>query len=802
MHDKRQVIGALAVLLVGVIAAVALWPRSSTSVAQGVGPSRGADAEPGGVVPLVSAGGEVPSAELPSPVRRELVEAEPRTDDAAARDRGLVVRGVVRNVDKEPVAQAVVRFDDEATVTSAADGSYEIAVRVRGDRDSLRLIAQADGWVASTKKVVVDGDELTADFALRPAGRLAGRVTDPQGMGIASAHVWSHRPLHRPVQTDAEGYFCMSDVDPKIRKLFLEVSARGYFAKGEVVQVAGEDGEGPVIELTPGAVVRGIVRGPDQLPVAGAALVITTGMIQGKYRLEAESDDAGRFEFSGVPRGRRPLDAIHGEFAASQQELDVPEPGQVLDVVVELSVGRTVRGVVRAAAGGPVAAATVNAFGPAYGGGVTLRGATADEQGRFELAGLPVEELRLACDAEGFVPARWVRLEAGAAYREIVLQPAARIAGTVVDALTGAPIREFSVRLRGDFESADKGAKGAGTGRVLRFDDEQGHWDTTAIPLAVGATADIEVSAEGRAPTVAVGLVARLDASYGDCRLALYAGVALSGTIATDAGVPIARAHLQLVPAGEKRGRSRVLFSRSDEAGCFAFADIAPGVVRIVVEDSGTGVFVHEERIPDGQREWHVAVRVTAQGEVRGTLRAADGRPADGVDMVLTSVEVPGLGGRQWQSKTNLAGQFVFRGLPFGVYRVARTESMVGKPLETSARHVAVIDRTPVEVDMKATGVATIRGTLIADFAVGDDALVQLLPRYEDDVPAAERAAPRFTRARNGVFGFEGVDAGPHRLRAWCRDPSADKWHSGEVEVEVEATGETRVDVTVANRPG
>ena len=803
MTDKRRVVGVLAVLIVVVSTAVVLWPWSSTRLAEQVGASRVVDSDPGDVELMTSAAGDTPSENLEAPVRREVVESESGSKDEAAGGRALLVRGVVRSTDDQPVAKALVRVGERFRTVAAADGSYELAARLRVD-EPLWGIAEADGWVTAAEQVAVDGEEGYADFVLRPAFIVTGRVTGMAGTGIAGAEVVTFRRLHRPATTDAEGYFRLADIDPRGKGLYLEASASGYVARGEMIPFEGEGLDGLVIELSRGAIVRGVVRGPGQEPVEGAALVITTGVSKSQYRMEAESDSEGRFEFSGVPPGRHRLDATHGQFAATRHEIDVLAPGTPLDVVVELSVGRTLRGIVRSAFGGPIAEAKVSAHsGYGKGRGGALRNAGTDEQGLFELKGVPREALRLSCDAEGFVPARGEMVAAGTEYREIILEPSARIAGTVVDAFSGEPIQVFTIRLRG---AAGKEVK-SGRGRGLRFTNQLGQWDTGDIPLRVGATADVEVLAKGYAPTVMAGLVARVEASYDDYRIALSSGVTLTGTVETDAGMPMAGARLQLVlgggaaaPASGKGGGNRHRTSRSDTAGRFAFDNVAHGGVRIVVEHSDTGVYVHEARIPKGSSEWHVTVRVAAQGEVRGMVRAADGQAVAEADVVLTAVEVPGLGGRQWRSVTGTDGEFVFRDLPFGVYRVARTESMAGKPLETFARHVAVTTTTPLEVDVRAAGAAMVRGMLIANFAVADDSIVHLIPQYAANVPASERSTSRFTRVRNGSFVFEGVEPGPHLLRAWGHDQSADEWHTGQAETEVAASGETQVDVALTNR--
>ncbi|HET7463445.1 MAG TPA: carboxypeptidase-like regulatory domain-containing protein [Longimicrobium sp.] len=77
-------------------------------------------------------------------------------------------------------------------------------------------------------------------------------------------------------------------------------------------------------DLTPsaGSVLRGVVRGPDGVPVQGARVAITASPVP-VPEIAAETDADGRFELAAPAAGRYTL-AAHAGGAAAQESVAVP----------------------------------------------------------------------------------------------------------------------------------------------------------------------------------------------------------------------------------------------------------------------------------------------------------------------------------------------------------------------------------------------------------------------------------------------------------------------------------------------
>lgn len=167
----------------------------------------------------------------------------------------------------------------------------------------------------------------------------------------------------------------------------------------------------------------------------------------------AFTDSAGRATLRFLPLGEAAADA---ESRAYDVRVDAPgtrtvrravelDPLQALAVTVSLHFGHLdrVHGVVLDPDRRPIAGARVSLDGSA---------ATTDEQGRYELASVPIVEERLLFDvsAEGhlrLVESRPVPAEPTATF-DFVLRASGRLWGVVVDQ-TGAPVHDAGIFLNG-----------------------------------------------------------------------------------------------------------------------------------------------------------------------------------------------------------------------------------------------------------------------------------------------------------------------------------------------------------------
>jgi RNA polymerase sigma-70 factor (ECF subfamily) len=744
------------------------------------------------------------------PVR---VEGDTVVPDAALKSAAaglrITVRGTVRGADGTLLGGATVWANKETTKT-AIDGIYSFALPTKqgGEGFNLFMRAESQGWAPQGKDFFVSADASPAqfDFMLQSAVVVSGRVVDQAGKGFEGALVRTFRRGERPLRTADDGSFRITDLDATVPQHFVYASAEGFVGAGKMVRSYGRGERSVVLELKPGSQVHGVVFGPQRRPVANAKV----SMWSFKSLLTAKTDVRGLFRFSGARPGKTELTVEHAEFAMSVQKIEVPALGRSLEVFVQLHRGETIAGVVRSSHGGTVDGAVIT---------VVYRRrkvctAKSGAEGRFELRGLPAKDLYLTCHSDGFLELREEVAHAGNRQMVMMLRRAGRIAGTAVDAASGELIPGVRVRVMGrsnkraeDKDQPKGRGKFAGKGKrgewPTRGADPQGRWVTEDLPE--GFVTDVEFRVGGYAPKVVTGLVARIDASPKDHRVALDRGTTLVGTVLSAEGPPLAGATVRQVradvPFNEKgSGKQRGGLTRCDTLGRFTLPHLTPGPLRLAIEHPDCGLFVHATRIPMGVGRWEETIRAQVQGTLIGVVQTAGGQPIPDAHLVLTVAEVEGIGRKSWRKRADGSGRFTFDRLPFGVYRLARLElageKRLGgarKLLPSVSQHVRIKDHLPVRVVLAAAGDATLRGTCSAEVALSGEVWVRLVPLQEASVPWEQRRAARWLRCSNGSFVVGPIERGRYRLEAQSFGGAVSL--RGSFEVSIGTAGEQRVHV-------
>ena len=247
------------------------------------------------------------------------------------------LRGIVRDMDGEPVAGASVRVLPTGAgreVTSAADGRFEIGWdpnRWGGTQPQMIIAAWHDdrGLAAATE---FDEDTDNIEIRLEPGGTLAGRVVDPDANPIADATVTAmlrssswNAPFRRDAtRTDPEGRY---EIKGLPRELAYSVTAQadGY-GQTQVQTEIGDDAV-PDIELQPANLtVTGVVVDTDGNGVKDVA-VYAYG--SGQQHRQARTGEDGRFTIDQVCAGEIHINAStsnprqHGSVRAEGGATDV-----------------------------------------------------------------------------------------------------------------------------------------------------------------------------------------------------------------------------------------------------------------------------------------------------------------------------------------------------------------------------------------------------------------------------------------------------------------------------------------------
>ncbi|MBE7559904.1 carboxypeptidase regulatory-like domain-containing protein [bacterium] len=298
----------------------------------------------------------------------------------------------------------------QATITGLPDGDYEVRLRAQGLPPLSRYATITDGTTVEVIFNVGSGDFI------------AGVVEDWNGNPVAGAQVSRHARNQesvgrwidsaatlggrRDAVTSATGYFRLSGLSPGFYNL---VARAENAAPGTLMNVCTGRGD-VVIRLLEGGRIEGVCLDAENAPRAGARVVVTHAPIMneaGLLRQTLTTDEAGRFDLEHLPPGGYLV-----ELRATAERRGRPEAVRIVDVVdgettrvqfgggVSL-VGRIeVDGARTSQAGPERRRRTAAVIGLAQAwipqadvlDGIMDPRASADEEGRYRLAGLPAGE--------------------------------------------------------------------------------------------------------------------------------------------------------------------------------------------------------------------------------------------------------------------------------------------------------------------------------------------------------------------------------------------------------------------------
>lgn len=409
---------------------------------------------------------------------------------------GASLRGRVLDPSGAPVPDARVEalVPEVEPVRSDAAGRFALQGLPPG---GVRVRAQAEGYGAGVADVpLAPGQELGHDVVLIEPTAVKGRVTDQLGAPVPDAVIWVTGPAdERQGRSDAEGRFRV--VGLGLGPFLVSATKAGYRAD----QRDGIGPEGSVELFLNGVVpVRGSVRSLSGDPVH-AVLVAPA----------EQPDEAQLFEGSSfalqIPSETRQLivraragAAHHGHGPGFLSPLYVSVPAGGGELRIDLPPGEEVEGVIMDAGGRPLPGVAI-LFGHqreellgGESGRLYLLGLSEDE-GRFELDGLPPEGVRVTLSHPEHGPLVTQLIPGGeTSFR---LPPGAVLSGQVLGAdgrpeggvplVIGGPV----LRRTTSDDSGRYRAEGlaAGRYRVLRVDTEQ----SAEASLVAGETAILDL---------------------------------------------------------------------------------------------------------------------------------------------------------------------------------------------------------------------------------------------------------------------------------------------------------------------
>jgi hypothetical protein len=660
----------------------------------------------------------------------------------------------------EGYTEAVRRLRGEAdpplaTARSDAGGFFEIAAPEAG---AYRLRVRADGHLSQEYPLI----PLIEDTDLEPAWLQSAepfevRVTGEDGRPLSGVRARTFQQWDSPAWQHLRGWLSVErgGVTGAAGRLAL-VRKPGETLKLVAVSPAflGQSGRaspsGGSLLLVSRPALRLEVRSGDGRPVPGA-------LVRWRSAPIALTGPDGRLDLA-FPSGDEPLTVESRDGGCAQVAATPGAQGTVL--AVRLEPPRTLTGQVlqKAAAPKPVPNALVwtgdRLLGPP---------AHAGKDGRFRFALSTPEEVSLQAAASGYLPgeSRFVP-KTSTQPTELRLEPAARIAGQVVDE-AGRPVAGARLKTGSTMTSTMTSTIGPATtmsrgdGRFLfsglRF---QGTYEIRASHA--GFT---RASLTTRTPAPGQTAV--------PVRIVLESGWTAVGRVVDESGAAVAGAELRFFDGSEEVEGWRN--AATDAEGRFELRALEPGRIALQVHAAGLSPVrrvVEVPAEPKGERLDLGTLQLPAGALIEGRVTDTRGLPIAAASVWFSEADsaewLGDLAGRgEPAAKTDTGGRFRLAGLPAGEQVHLRIEHDGYVPLKVPG--VGAPTREALQLEMKtarglAGRVVGPDGEPVAEATLTQGGITLTDPSFS----SSDRPVLASTD-QQGVFRISGLEPGPADLR-------------------------------------
>ncbi|MCP3962921.1 MAG: carboxypeptidase regulatory-like domain-containing protein [bacterium] len=584
-------------------------------------------------------------------------------------DPPSTIRGRVLDLEsRDPVADALVWAVRGQIALTDKQGSYALDIGVYKSR---WLQAAAPGYQKGHGRLQEDAPGDAPAIALAPAAGLSGRVVDVDGGALGDVEIdLSVAPTSGRVssavrrmmrdgwrgQTSEKGNFRVVGL-PSGVGLRLELKRQGFAPYTLEVEPLEpfERRSGLEVVLEAGRIAFGRVVDESDVPIAGAEVGLEAPPPTGDPRvamrmMQRHRDDVGiptrltdaegRFEIADLAPGRYDLAVRATGFAPARVPgVRVTEDGGRVDFGTVIMVpGAAIEGRVTDPDGGDIAGADVAVNLGRRGFSVINQDsgkhgqAKTDSKGRFVIADLtPDQPVALVVTKEGF----------GSQYLAdvrpppeeplaIVLQPAGRLAGKVVDE-GGDPVPGANVMVNQDHRAMTRATMAQRRRPTWGRAEKDGRYEIADVEPG---TMMVTVQAEGFQEQMRSGIEVAAGAEL-ELDFVLEAGGIVEGTVTTADGKPVVQANVNISEQQEVYSASSMISAggRTDVEGRYRVAGAPLGRATITVShDSGQRLRKNVELQPGT----NVVDLVLERGfEVSGQVVGPDGTPAGGASVSI-----------------------------------------------------------------------------------------------------------------------------------------------------------------------
>jgi 5-hydroxyisourate hydrolase-like protein (transthyretin family) len=603
--------------------------------------------------------------------------------------RGHAVAGRIAGADGAPAAEVEVAvvvmgpmFAMQPLATlplppwTRSDAQGRFAVRLNAGRHALAF--RKAGHATKILDVPDPASAGPVDVVLDPAAAIIGRVGRADGRPVPGAAVSLRKPDEpeeteaAATRTDEEGRFTLSDLEAGTYEL--AVSHEDGVEATRTVQAPSADVR---VDLAPAGTLRGrVLDAATRSPLPAYWVTVSRPRARGgdddfaDSRVEEIQGTDGAFAIDGLPPGAAEV-TIQAEGYRNKklEDVAISSDDDAPPLEVALEPGATVRGRVTAEGAGVADAYVYGGVDP----GRTEVTATTDENGDYELKGLPAGAITVQVTKRGYQAARRAVDAAPGARVDFALTRGLSLRGVVVAG--DAPVPEARV-------SASSGALDAAPQDATT--DASGRFTISGLSPA-RYTIEATAAGKGRAKVEDVDV-----ATAGEVRLVIDAGghATIVGTVAR-AGTPDGSPAMVMILVEGAEGENA--HAIADDKGAFRVDDAPTGRVVVVASamaGSSTRSSAPVELTLAPRSETAVTLEFREDAVVSGTV-FRNGAPLPGVRVAFQPSGAASSAGSS--TRTDSGGRYRV-GLALGAYAVMVSGERTSYTTELEVKESAVFD--------------------------------------------------------------------------------------------------------------
>ncbi len=661
-------------------------------------------------------------------------------------EKGLCVTGTVTDASGKPVKDVNISGYQPMTGRSAhtsavtdAEGRYTLS---GFDEGAVHLNVNKEGyWCEDSNFRQVQAGAENVDYVLKKCGAVKGKlvglekfesfqitaklegadisVEPPTDPSDEEAMMRYRRAMMRRSGNtegfhDEEGKF---EIHLPPGTYTLTAGGRG-FASGKVTNINVEEGktvEGVEIKVGLGCrVIVTVLTKKDRKPVS-AAMVNLQPTVHDPAEYEeygpgawsnnyGHTDEDGKATITGIKAGTCSLSVNHEKYAETRPRSVVVSEGEATEVEVLLSLGASITGTVIDADGEPVKNARLTAY-PSnpeegmMGGFGSMKEAQTDKSGEYTITGLAagthVVSVRIGQEA-GFGPFGGVNTksvevpEEGSVTCDFNLKSLVKVYGMITRA--GKPVKEchliFFPGNLGESEENEEETPGMFMPSAQASTKPDGTYVAMLAPGTYSITFYSMMSGGQSSIKITVPDGKEYNFDY-EIPATSVSGVVLmpDGSPATGTFVLLKKPDSDIDP--DSTNPMEIMSSMGGQAavgpdGKFTIASAKPGTWNLVaIKDGYSPAVIENVQITDGVDLSNLELKLSAGGNICGTITDEDGLPVSRVSVIAMPAEegsVPTvMFGMAGHAETDESGKFTLGGLVDGQYLIYAVKSGKGQ---------------------------------------------------------------------------------------------------------------------------